>query len=126
MRRKWIWAAGLAAAMAGPALAHHSFAMIDSGKTVTLTGTVRSLEMILPHSWLQITVTTRGRPVNWALEMGDPAQLTRQGWTPQVVKAGDRVSVTIHPRMDGSNAGQLMSMKLPDGRELEADKPAGR
>jgi hypothetical protein len=44
------------AALAAPALAHHSFAMFDAEKTVTLQGTVKELEWINPHSWLRVMV----------------------------------------------------------------------
>ena len=40
----------MAAAIAAPAFAHHSFAMFDSDKTVTVKGTVKELEWTNPHS----------------------------------------------------------------------------
>ena len=42
--------------LAMPALGHHSFAMFDSSKTVTMTGTVKEFEWINPHSWIHIAV----------------------------------------------------------------------
>ena len=107
------------------AWAHHAFANIDKDKTETFAATVRSFDMINPHSWLQVTVPRPGgRPVEWSLEMGDPSQLTKEGWTRQVVRRGDKVTVTIHPMLDGSHGGQLMSIVLANGRTLDADKPA--
>jgi hypothetical protein len=117
----------LALTPAGQAVAHHSFAMFNGKETVTMVGVVRSFEMVNPHSWLQLAVTDeRGRAVEWAFEMGDPAQLSREGWTKTSVQPGDHVTVQIHPRLDGSHGGQLMSIVLPDGKELDADKPAAR
>jgi uncharacterized protein DUF6152 len=117
-------AAGLAAIatvlFAVPALAHHSFAMFDSEKTITFKGTVKELEWTNPHSWLRITIKdeTTGRDANWALEMGPPAQQIRRGWEPDSLKPGDPVTVHIHPLRDGSRGGQLVDATLPDGRTV--------
>ncbi len=105
-------------AFAAPALAHHSFAMFDADKTVTMTGTVKEFEWTNPHSWLRITVEDQGKSLQWALEMGSPAQQARVGWKPDSVKAGDKVTVTIHPLKDGSRGGQFMSAVLPGGQKL--------
>jgi Family of unknown function (DUF6152) len=108
------------AAISAPAFAHHSFAMFDADKTVTMTGTVKEFEWTNPHSWLRIMVDdqTSGKPLQWALEMGSPGQQSRVGWKPDSVKPGDKVTVTIHPLKDGSRGGQFMSATLPGGKQL--------
>jgi hypothetical protein len=108
------------AAMAAPALAHHSFAMFDADKTVTLTGTVKEFEWTNPHSWLRIMVAdpTTGKQLQYALEMGAPQQQARVGWKPDSVKPGDKVTVTMHPLRDGSRGGQFMTAVLPNGETL--------
>ena len=106
-------------AFAAPALAHHSFAMFDADKTVTMTGTVKEFEWTNPHSWLRVMIEDQsGKSLQWAIEMGSPAQQARVGWKPDSVKAGDKVSVTIHPLKDGSRGGQFMSAVLPNGQKL--------
>ena len=108
-----------ACALAAPALAHHSFAMFDSDKTLTMTGTVKEFEWTNPHSWLRIMVEDQsGKTMQWALEMGSPAQQARVGWKADSVKVGDKVTVTIHPLKDGSRGGQFMSAVLPGGQKL--------
>lgn len=108
-------------------MAHHSFSMFDVQRTLTLKGAVRSFEMVNPHSWLHLTAVDDSRKtVEWALEMGDPAQLSREGWTATSVRPGDKVTVYVHPRLDGSHGGQLVTLVLPDGKELDADKPRAR
>lgn len=106
-------------ALAGPAVAHHSYSMFDRARTETVTGTVKSFEMINPHGWL--TVVTRdvqGKAREWAVETGGPGQMGRAGWTAGTLSAGDKVSLTIHPMRDGSNSGQLVSALLPNGKTL--------
>jgi hypothetical protein len=109
-----------AAALSAPASAHHSFAMFDAEKNVTLTGTVKEFEWTNPHSWLRVMVDdqTTGKPMQWAVEMGSPAQQAQRGWKPDSVRPGDKVSVTIHPLKDGSRGGQFLSAVLPNGQTL--------
>jgi hypothetical protein len=107
-------------AIAAPALAHHSFAMFDADKTVTMKGTVKELEWTNPHSWLRIMVVDQasGKAVQWGLEMGPPARQIQRGWKQDSLKPGDSVSVHIHPLKDGSRGGQLVDATLPDGRTV--------
>jgi hypothetical protein len=110
--------------LAMPAVAHHSFAMFDREKTVQMQGTVKELELINPHGWLQLVVADpKGQESVWPLEMGGAGQLARQGWT-ESVKPGAKVTVSIHPLRDGSHGGQLVSLRLPDGRGLR-QRPFG-
>ena len=110
----------IAAAYAVPAIAHHSFAMFDAQKTVTLEGTVKELEWTNPHAWLRIMVDDQkvGRPVLWAFEMSSPGRLVTMGMRADSVRAGDKVSVTFHPMRDGSRGGQFMQAVLPDGKAI--------
>ena len=109
-----------AAAVAAPAFGHHSFAMFDAEKTVTLQGTVKEFEWVNPHSWLRVMVNDQktGKPVLWALELSSPARLTTMGMHADSVKAGDVVSVTFHPMKDGTRGGQFMAAKLPNGKNV--------
>ena len=85
-------AAALTGAITAPALAHHSFAMFDADKTVTVTGTVKEVEWTNPHTWLRVMVMDQasGKLVQWGFEMGPPAQQIRRGWKPDSLKPGDK------------------------------------
>ena len=113
-------AAVAAFALAVPASAHHSFAMFDADKTVSLTGTVKEFEWTNPHAWLRVMVQDQaaGKQVQWALEMGSPGQQAGRGWKPDSVKPGDKVTITLHPLKDGSRGGQLLTAMLPNGQQL--------
>jgi hypothetical protein len=116
MKFKAFALAGVAAAMfAAPALAHHSFAMFDAEKTTTIAGTVKEFQWTNPHAWIMLTVDKQGQPEQWAVEMGGPNNLVRQGWKPKTLTPGMPVTLTIHPLRDGTNGGQFMEVKLPDG-----------
>jgi hypothetical protein len=107
-------------ALAVPASAHHSFAMFDATKSVTLQGTVKEFEWTNPHSWLRVTVNDQktGKPLLWALELSSPARLTTMGMHADSVKVGDQVSVTFHPMKDGTRGGQFVQATLPGGKQV--------
>jgi hypothetical protein len=108
------------AAFTAPAFSHHSFAMFDGEKTITLQGTVKEFEWINPHSWLRIIVDDEktGKPAVWALELSSPARLVTMGMRADSVKPGDAVSVTFHPMKDGTRGGQFIQAVLPGGKQI--------
>jgi len=112
--------AAAATALVTPAPAHHSFAMFDADRTVTLQGTVKEFEWTNPHSWLHIMVRDEatGQQSVWALELSSPARLKRMGMSADSVKPGDAVSVTFHPLKDGARGGQFLQAVLPDGKQI--------
>ena len=109
-----------ASAMGAPALAHHSFAMFDADKTVTMTGVVKEFEWANPHSWLHLLTVDEatGKPVQWLLELGSPVQQERVGMSRDSLKPGDKVTVTMHPQKDGSRGGGLLTVTLPNGKTV--------
>jgi Family of unknown function (DUF6152) len=126
MNFKALGLAGIAFTMtAMPAFAHHSFAMFDAEKKVTLEGTVKEFQWTNPHSWILMTVSNaQGQPEQWAIEMGGPSGLARQGWVPKTLTPGMKIKTVIHPLRDGTAGGQFMAITLPDGTEM--GNPNGR
>ena len=115
--------AGIAVALyAVPALAHHSFAMFDGEKAVTLEGTVKAFQWIYPHSWILLMVrNSEGQLEQWPIEMGSPGGLAREGWLPKTLTPGMSVTAVIRPLKDGTHGGQYLSVTFPDGRTLGLD-----
>src|SRR5438477_8078266 len=111
---------GVAVAMlAAPALGHHSFAMFDASKLMTLEGTVKEFQWTNPHAWIYVTVDdAAGKPVNWAIEMNGPSGIARDGWRPKTLTPGMKVKVIIHPLKDGNAGGQYLHITLPDGTQM--------
>src|ERR1700746_2072568 len=118
--------AGIAVAISAiPAFAHHSFAMFDAEKTKVLEGTVKEFQWTNPHSWILMTVNNaQGQAEQWAIEMGGPRGVARQGWVPKTLTPGMKVKTVIHPLRDGTAGGQFMAITLPDGTEM--GNPNGR
>ena len=123
---------------AGVLMAHHSFAMFDTTKTTTISGTVTSFEWTNPHAYIEIDVPAAGTTPakHWSVEMGSPSILQQSGWKFKDLKAGDKIKVDLSPLRNGDPGGLLVSATLPDGRVLgngpgrgpaaPAAPPAGR
>jgi hypothetical protein len=106
-------AAAAVAAASTPVDAHHSFAMFDNQKDVTLEGTVKEFQWTNPHSWIQLMVKDKsGKEVEWSIEGGSPNGLTRAGWKRTSIKPGDKATVVIHPLKDGSEGGSLVRVEI--------------
>jgi hypothetical protein len=101
--------------------AHHSPAMFDFSKELTLTGTVRLFQWTNPHSYIQLVVKPdEGPEQEWSLEMGANAYLYNLGWRPSTVKAGDTLTVVVVPLRNGGQAGLLVRATTRDGKSLGA------
>jgi len=102
-----------------PAQAHHSMAMFDQTKTVTLTGTVRQFQWTNPHCYIQLQVKdASGKQVEWSLEMGAPMYLYAKGWRPSSLKAGTQISVTLNPLRNGEPGGIVLTASTADGKQI--------
>jgi uncharacterized protein DUF6152 len=120
MRFKAISLGVIAAAFTvSAAFAHHSFAMFDAEKSVKLEGTIKEFQWTNPHSWILLNVpNAQGVEEQWAIEMGAPGGLARQGWVPKTLTPGMKVSAVIHPLKDGTHGGQFMAVTLPEGKVM--------
>ena len=114
-----VLASVIAAAQLTSAQAHHSFARFDAQRQVTVQGTVKDFQWTNPHSWIKLVVERRGRSEQWAIELPGVNDLVRQGWMPKTITPGMVVTTTIHPLRDGTNGGQFLEAKLPDGTVLD-------
>jgi hypothetical protein len=113
------------------ALAHHSPAVFDRTKEITLVGVVTEFRWGNPHCWIHLDVAdATGTTVAWSVEMNPASLLARNGWTSKTIQAGDKVEVRVHPLRNDEKGGQYISVKLPSGatmdenrRELEVVRP---
>jgi hypothetical protein len=112
--------------------AHHSAAMFDRAKTITLRGTLKSYEFVAPHAWISLnTVPDKSRPKaeRWDVECTSAMAMRRLGVTPENLKPGDVITVKINPLKDGRKGGSLVEITLADGSvraNTYADIPYGQ
>ncbi len=105
---------GVALIHAPAAFAHHSFAVYENDKTLTMTATVEEFTWANPHTVLRVIGRRNdgGVQEKWAIESSSPGILRRFGWTGHSVSQGDRVLVEFSPMRDGSHAGRLHTLTL--------------
>ena len=120
-RMSCVAAALLLAAAAFPVSAHHSAAVFDMSKEISVQGTVEKWVWANPHSWLYIRVAKAdGSQEIWGCEAGSTGMLARSGWNAADMKAGDKVTVSGAPERNGSHVVLMNKVQLPSGRVLSA------
>jgi hypothetical protein len=99
--------------------AHHSFAMFDQSKTLSLSGTVKEFQYSSPHAWIQLLVPAPDvGVVEWGFEMSSSAGLARSGWKKRTLVPGDKISVSFSPLRNGEHGGSFKSATFADGRPV--------
>jgi len=108
--------------------AHHSYAMFDHSRTVTLEGSVAKVEWVNPHVFVWLYVKKKdGKPGEYDLygfENGPVTMMMREGWTKDTLKVGEIVSVQFFPLSDGRMGGYFIKAVHADGRVSVGDRHA--
>jgi hypothetical protein len=121
-----------------PAFAHHSFAMFDNSKLITIKGKVVEYRWENPHTHIIVKVAPGAEDPamvgTWDVEGASINIMARQGWTKLAYKAGDPITAVGHPLKSGDKGESLSYVILPDGTRMyqdvnrpgaqAADKPA--
>lgn len=108
---------GLSPVLSG---AHHPLdELFDRDSTLTLTGEVTGIQWTNPHVVLEIAVENEsGEVVSWRVGMDPPNALLRKGWSPDMLAAGDVVTVTGFRALDGGPTTEARTVALADGESL--------
>lgn len=134
------WVTGLTALVLSltlfltPALSHHSFAMYDQTKTVTLTGVVTGFVAQANHAELhfyavgpdgKLIKDASGKNADWGVEMAGAAAVAQQGITAATFGVGTVFSVKLNPLRDGTNYGSRIGAiaKCPVDPATNKPKP---
>ncbi len=128
MRGRTLLAFGFAVTLTAPLVAHHSFAAEYGNEPANLKGAVTKIEWQNPHVFFYIDVRDEetGKVTNWALEMGAPAVIQRNGWTRNTMKIGDVVIVTGTKAKNGKPLANARSVVLAStGKKLGAGSSEG-
>jgi Family of unknown function (DUF6152) len=126
-RAAWIVVvtAAVVLSAAAPASAHHSFAVYDHTRTLTLRGTVTKFQWTNPHAYLEIDVKQPdGSVKHYSIELTSINMMQRVGWRSNMIKSGDQVTAVVAPLLSGEAAGLGLEVTLPDGTRRELPVPA--
>jgi Family of unknown function (DUF6152) len=111
--------------LATAAVAHHSFAVYDHNRTLTLRGTVTKFQWTNPHAFLELDVKQPdGKVKHYSIELTSINMMQRVGWRSNMVKAGDQVTAVVAPLLSGEPVGLGLEVTLADGTKKELPVPA--
>src|SRR5437870_571635 len=102
-----------------PMLAHHAVAAeFDSNKPIKFAGSVKSVDWMNPHIYINIEAKDEsGKTIVYSVEGGPPNSLFRAGWRPDSLKPGDKVEVSgVRAKKADSNRIGTAQITMPDGR----------
>ena len=105
---------------ASPSLsAHHGAAGFDAEKQLTMKATVTDWLWANPHCYMKYDSTDeKGNVAHWAVEVSNPTDMIKRGWSLHSFKPGDEITVTVRPAKNGALVGQLLKVVLPSGQTL--------
>ncbi|MDX1563733.1 MAG: DUF6152 family protein [Gammaproteobacteria bacterium] len=102
------------------AQAHHSTAIYDSDNPIELAGTVVEWQFVNPHTIIVLEVAADdGETTVWSVEGSNTALLFRRGWTPNTLKPGDEIVVTVRPLHSGAPGGNYSNVRWADGTPVD-------
>ncbi len=122
MRQLALYAGVLAmtVALAPRVTAHHGFGTFLMDKDVEIKGTLTGLDFVNPHSWLYMDVTQpAGKVIAMRCEMRSATTLRRSGWSPELFKAGRKITITGSPDRDDPYSCYVSTVVFEDGTKLD-------
>jgi hypothetical protein len=101
-----------------PLFAHHGASAYDSKKLTTLKGTVTDFQFMNPHSEIFFQVKNAdGKVDKWSAEAASMVTMSRLGWSKNLFKAGDQITVVGNRARNGSLSMRLSKVVLANGKE---------
>jgi hypothetical protein len=121
MKRNFLIVIGLCVGLLSAAtslMAHHAIAAeFDTSKPIKFEGTVKSVDWMNPHIYVNIETKDAGKTIVYSVEGGPPNALYRQGWRPDSLKVGDKVQVAgVRAKKPDNNRIGQAKITMPDGR----------
>ncbi len=124
-----VLALAAAIGLAPVASAHHSYAMFDGTRTVTVKGSVAKIEWTNPHVfvWMYVPNSASASGFDlYAFENGSPNVLARMGWSKTTFATGEELTIEYWPLADGRTGGHFARAVRADGSEVRgAGGPRG-
>ena len=125
-RTAWVGGVlGLLMAMTTTAVAHHSFAVFDHTRTLTIKGTVTKFQWTNPHAFLEVDIPQPdGTMKHFSIELTSINMMQRVGWRSNMIKAGDKITAIVAPLLSGDPVGLGLEVTLADGTKRDLPVPA--
>ena len=105
-------------AAAAPLLAHHSWP-VDTGREVTVKGTVTGYNWTNPHVMIGLNVeTANGKMEKWDVGGPSTTRMSGNGWNSSTLKPGDVITAMGYRFADGQNILRLQKIVMSNGKEM--------
>jgi Family of unknown function (DUF6152) len=115
----WI-AVGCGLLLACPVFAHHGSAAFDMTKPITLQATVTEFRFANPHAQIFFDAPdSDGKVLQWTAEATGPNALRSLGWSKDIIKTGDHITIIGNRAKNGSTSLHLRKVILAGGRPLD-------
>jgi hypothetical protein len=106
--------------VAAPATAHHGIGTFNTRAEITITGTVTGVDFVNPHSWLYLDVTgADGKVAAWRCEMRSATTLRRSGWSPEMFKRGEPITIAGAPDRNDATSCYVATILFADGSSAD-------
>ena len=114
----------LALATVLPVEAHHSILPFDGTRETTIRGVIVRFVWQNPHTHIYVDVTNEhGAVEQWAIEGEGANALRRLGWTTDLIRPGDRLTITGARAKNGAPVMRCNRLRLEDGRRFPCQLP---
>lgn len=101
-------------------LAHHGTANYDTGKTVSVKGTVTDFQFNNPHVLIAMQAKDEaGKTTDWQGELTSPNHLSRAGWKKDTIKPGDVITISGYVAKSGSPEIWIQKVIAADGTPID-------
>jgi hypothetical protein len=120
MKKKYLYslvAGCITLMLSAPAWTHHSFAAAyNLQNPISITGKIFDVRLTNPHSHFFLDVEDdSGATVRWKFEAGTPSGMIRNGYSTDVIKKGDTVTISGFRARDDSDNGMMRELVMSDG-----------
>jgi hypothetical protein len=106
-----------------PVFAHHGASAYETKKLTTLKGTVTDFQFMNPHSEIFFEVKNAdGKVEKWSAEAASMVTMSRLGWSRNLFKAGDQITVVGNRAKNGSPTMRLSKVVLANGKEFAVQR----
>jgi hypothetical protein len=101
--------------------AHHGSAgQFDHSKTIEVTGVVKKIRFVNPHSYVYFDVTNdQGEIEEWRCEMRAASVLKRSGWSEDMFDAGTVIDIVGNPARREPHGCYVDTLALNEGESIE-------
>jgi hypothetical protein len=113
--------------VSGPMFAHHSTAVYDRARYLSLKATVTKYEFINPHILIHFDVKdANGNVEHWTAQCGHVYRAGPKGaWDKTTFKPGEEITISGNPYKDGRSIMRALKIVRANGQDVPVEPLPG-